>query len=182
MRFPLIRSTSTRTSLTIRKLIKADNGIYECRATNEIATIVTNTQLQVECKYRNVEHFDITDHQKTFEKFGDKSAMLWNTQEERKTKAACACTMSLFMLEAMCVSLWEHWSTCYSTTNAHAAIHSFMDWPQKLLIYNPPKPGGPVKYDIVHMHRPEKNCVKRGVFLQTAHDAFRGPKSPYLRN
>ncbi|XP_072045420.1 protein turtle homolog B-like isoform X2 [Amphiura filiformis] len=42
------RSTATRTSLTIRSLVKSDHGIYECRATNEIATIVTSTQLIVE--------------------------------------------------------------------------------------------------------------------------------------
>ena len=48
---PQYRSTATRTSLTIRDLIKRDHGIYECRATNEIATIVTSTTLYVECKY-----------------------------------------------------------------------------------------------------------------------------------
>ncbi len=48
---PQYRSTATRTSLTIRDLIKPDHGIYECQATNEIATIVTSTKLIVECKY-----------------------------------------------------------------------------------------------------------------------------------
>ncbi|XP_071806599.1 neurotrimin-like isoform X2 [Asterias amurensis] len=42
------RSTVSQTSLMIRGLTKEDHGIYQCQAANEIATIISTTQLTVE--------------------------------------------------------------------------------------------------------------------------------------
>ena len=57
-------------------------------------------------------------------------------------------------------------------------------FPNQEHVYNSALPRGPVKYDIVHM-RDQKSTEKGGVLWQRAsdaRDAFRGPKSPYLRN
>ncbi|XP_071806171.1 uncharacterized protein [Asterias amurensis] len=42
------RSTVSQTSLMIRGLTKEDHGMYQCQAANEIATIISTTQLIVE--------------------------------------------------------------------------------------------------------------------------------------